>query len=392
MYCVRSSEELTSFMDGELSSGRAAEIERHLTECAACRRALSQLRQTASLVGALAEVEPPADLRARIAQKAAQPQPAALACAGARELLDEYAHGELGDEAANSVHAHLCECEACGRELAQLEQGAGLLGSLADVAPPPRIRERVQREVALRSRPVYAKPTFRGLVATLATAATAAAVMVAMRVPASAPQSVRLAEQPRTAPEATVAEPSTTRTAPMVAEEVVKPAQEQVARAVAGLARSRPTAATSVATTAQPAATLMASVALDGTPASATEPKPVAPAGEPDDPPLMVAYVDGDEMTRFVADGALLPIATPAPQPAGAGPVVGLEPATTPESLPQPHPTRETVRATVTPKVESPFAEVRRALKSDRKSEAPTFRRKRQQDRLAAGPISPWGF
>lgn len=198
MRCARSGEELISFMDGELSPLVAAEFARHLAGCTACRRELSQLMRTASLVHSLGEVTPPADLEARIAHKAAQPRAAhVVSCAAVRNMLDDYVHGHLAQEKANRVAAHLSVCEACSRRLRRLEQNAELLHMLDEVSPPARIRQRVEREAARRARLTYAKRAFRRVAVIAGAAAAGAAIVLAMRVAAPPQPPSPVAGRPR---------------------------------------------------------------------------------------------------------------------------------------------------------------------------------------------------
>jgi anti-sigma factor RsiW len=367
-------------MDGELSPARAAELQRHLGACEACRRELAQLKQTASLVGSLAEVPVPPDLRARVQRKAAQVRPApALACSSAREMLDEYAHGELDGRAAANLEAHLVQCQACGRELERLEQSAGLLRELAEVSPPARVRQRVQGELLRRSRPRYARPTFQGLMATAA-AAAAAAVILLTRVPTVShhPGVVTGERAPAPSPNAGVlpATPSLPATeggatsAPLAA----AGAGARPMTAAAPPATRKP-ARTSTAVAARASADLFASGL-----AATSEPRltatPAAKLGTP-----------GPVAAR--------PAETPAPQISASyiRPAVDSEPAVASEELPRPHPAREAVYATAMPVAESPLSEVRRLLMNEQRSEAPTFKaKKRESDWFASGPIAAWQF
>jgi len=378
MYCVRSSEELACLLDGELSPERAAELRQHVAGCAACRRELSRLKQASKLVGALAEVAPPADLRARVERKAAQVRSApALTCSGACGMLDEYAHGELAREAASRVCAHLSECESCSRELARLEECAGLVGALAEVGPPPGIRQRVQAEVARRSRPLLARPTFRGMIATLGTAVAAAAVMLAMYLPTATqpPAAVSHPRQP-SEPGKVAGAPAPSPPRPVTSEAAARASERPAASGEAA-------AAAAATVTGRPAAASPAPAVVNlrlrhRAPAAAT----VAERG---------AAPTADRATATEEMVAQLPAATPAlpASVAYAGPAVEPEPEV---ALPRPHPARDAVRASAAPTMESPLSEVRRLLRAEEPTEPTTVRPRRQPDRLASGPISPWGF
>jgi anti-sigma factor RsiW len=382
MYCVRSSQELASLMDGELAPAQAAELQRHVAECAVCRRELSRHKQTASLVGTLTEVEPPQDLRARIQRKAAQPRPAAaLTCSSTCEMLDGYAHGELARDAAEAVFAHLCECVECSRELDRIEESVGLLGVLPDVAPPARIRDSVRHARAKRARPIYARPVFRGMVATFGTAVAAAAVMLVMRLPAGNQVPVPVA----TKPPAPAPAPAATPTAPTT---------ERVERGTAVVSRPAPDSASRAPARTSTIRTLVAGL-------TGSSRKPAVsdhPARSPVDASYGARTSAASEAISAETAGAeapaSTPVATPAPQMTAAltGPAAEPESAAGSEELPRPHPARESIRASAAATVESPLAEVRRILRNDQTPAPRTVRSKREPDRLATGPISPWGF
>jgi predicted anti-sigma-YlaC factor YlaD len=55
---------MASYLDGRLAAGQVEAVERHLANCAVCRRAVGELR---GLLAAPATVMPPADFAARAA-------------------------------------------------------------------------------------------------------------------------------------------------------------------------------------------------------------------------------------------------------------------------------------------------------------------------------------
>ena len=65
MRCESSTENLSAYLDGELDSQQAQRLREHLATCSECRRQAGALSQTATLVRAMPEVDPPADLRQR---------------------------------------------------------------------------------------------------------------------------------------------------------------------------------------------------------------------------------------------------------------------------------------------------------------------------------------
>jgi anti-sigma factor RsiW len=368
-------------MDGELPPAQAADLHRHVAGCRVCRRELSRLRQTTGLVGSLAEVAPPQDLRARVQQKAALARPSTLTCASARELLDEYAHGEVEDEVADRIVAHLNECPPCSREMARLEQTAGLLTALSSVEPPARIRQRVQAEMAPRSRPIYARPTFRGLAATAATAVAVAAVMIALRIPTVTQQPVVATKLSAAAPTSRTVTLPTPAAAPK-ANAALTPATVPAPSLAAASAAARPVRPT------------LGAVALGVRAArtAAARPAPAAPA-------TAVAAAMRAAASHLAPGAALdtpiasVPMETPAPHvtTASAGPAVEPEPVAAMAELTTPRPAREVTVAAV-PAAESPLSEVRRIVLYAPRANPPTLRPKQQLDRLASSPIKPWGF
>jgi len=385
MQCVQLREELSSLVDGELSPARAADLQRHVAECSACHCELGQLKQTASLMGSLVPVAPPPDLLACVQRKAAQAPPTpTLVCSKTREMLDEYAHGELEGDVAAALESHLIRCQACGRELERLEQSAGLLRELGEVSPPPRVRQRVQGELVRRSRPRFARPTFRGLLTTAAVAAAAAALMLLTRIPTATQHPMVGTGKTAPAPNPIAGAPAATPSLPATEGGVT------VASPPASGTRARPTfatAPTAVGTATRTLARVMTA------PSAILSAKAIGGAVATSEPPSTGIAGGRPETTNGLA--AARPAETPALQTTVAyvSPAVEPEPAVASEGLPRPHPAREAVRASAMPVVESPLSEVRRLLMSEQRSEAPTFKaKKREPDRFTSGPIAAWGF
>lgn len=65
--CVEAARRLWAYLDGELDAPSAAEVERHLGECARCREVSRTQRRFLGLLGDLSADAPGAvDLRARV--------------------------------------------------------------------------------------------------------------------------------------------------------------------------------------------------------------------------------------------------------------------------------------------------------------------------------------
>jgi len=111
-----------------------------------------------------------------------------MTCADVRPLLTDVAGGELDGARADEVRAHAASCDACGRELAELEATVGLMRraggeplpdgfslslhrALVAAGPPRRSwLDAVRAAIALR--PVTFAPSAAALAAMLATGGT----------------------------------------------------------------------------------------------------------------------------------------------------------------------------------------------------------------------------
>jgi len=119
-------DELTAYVDGELSAVEAARVRSHLTSCSDCRSTESLLRRTVTQLAALPSFEPSSALRRRVlAQVEGLPRPwpermrswlrpSELAVAENYELLSDYEVVGL-DPADLDVVEHLDQLEKEGR-------------------------------------------------------------------------------------------------------------------------------------------------------------------------------------------------------------------------------------------------------------------------------------
>lgn len=191
MQCSMNGEMLSAFVDGELTSAEVATVRAHLAQCAGCRTQVRELRQAVSLLQSATEVAPPADLRAMIAAKLAQP---ATACAEVGRQLDAYLEGELAPAEAARVQAHLAECAGCAERRRLHEETVAALRAIPVVEPPARVRAQVRAATQPRRR-FQLTPVWRGLTGTVGVAAAAAALLVVLQTgdvrvnrPAALPQ------------------------------------------------------------------------------------------------------------------------------------------------------------------------------------------------------------
>lgn len=70
----------------------------------------------------------------------------------AKQLFSDYLEGELSDEQAAELTAHLEECEACSAELDELRDTLSSLAGLQPVEAPEGFAAKVQRRIRRRSR------------------------------------------------------------------------------------------------------------------------------------------------------------------------------------------------------------------------------------------------
>ncbi|MFL5318057.1 MAG: anti-sigma factor family protein [Myxococcaceae bacterium] len=74
-------EDLTAYVDGELSEVRAQAVKQHLAGCADCRMVEGMIRRTASAMGTLPAFEPSPELRRRV-MRHLEPAPSLLGAMG----------------------------------------------------------------------------------------------------------------------------------------------------------------------------------------------------------------------------------------------------------------------------------------------------------------------
>jgi anti-sigma factor RsiW len=70
MNCDRAREELVAYLDGELGGGAAADVQRHLDRCPACKLEAEKLSATGGLLDIISDIEPSAEFTAGTVQRA----------------------------------------------------------------------------------------------------------------------------------------------------------------------------------------------------------------------------------------------------------------------------------------------------------------------------------
>jgi hypothetical protein len=158
-----------------------------------------------------------------------------MRCDEIRKSLSDYLDGELPLDARRSVEEHLGGCEACRRELRELERTLGHLRSLPEVEPPPFYAESVMRKVReeARAKPGLLRKLFFPLRVKLPAEALAVALVAVVAI------YVFKALGPEVAMKREVAmKPPAVATAPQTADEVAslgEMKEEEAAQAGEGL-------------------------------------------------------------------------------------------------------------------------------------------------------------
>jgi len=153
MSCPYTQEDLSAHVDGELDVATSARVREHLRVCPACEREVAWLSEVAQMVRALPQATPQ-QATAWKAESLADRAPRRLQCtvvlAEASALID----GELPEEHAADVQAHLFSCDACYHVYKQLEQVAEALQTTEPVPVPVGLEQRVWAAVQADQRAV----------------------------------------------------------------------------------------------------------------------------------------------------------------------------------------------------------------------------------------------
>jgi anti-sigma factor RsiW len=164
---------LQDFADGVLPTARAARVQAHLDDCAACARAADAWGALVANLGTLPVLEPSRGFADRVMAGVALPERLSLAArvrdtvAGwipsrtrhpSSATLQDLADGALAARAAARWTAHVEDCGRCADELGAWAGLAARLGSLERLAPSAAFADAVMAEVRVSARAPVAAP------------------------------------------------------------------------------------------------------------------------------------------------------------------------------------------------------------------------------------------
>lgn len=149
MKCNVSLEELSAYADGELSHAEMSAIEAHLGVCDRCRKELASLCGMSRAFRLASDLEPGISVRRSVARRLAMTEDAPeFTCARMQTSISAMLDGELSEEDALILQAHLSTCPACASEVALLEQVADSVRALPEVELPFGLERRIRTAIA----------------------------------------------------------------------------------------------------------------------------------------------------------------------------------------------------------------------------------------------------
>lgn len=345
MKCSASLEELSAYADGELNHAQMLAIEEHLRSCGTCREELASLRGVSRAFGLASEIEPGVSVRGRVARRLAMTEDSPdFACARMQISMSAMLDGELREEDALVLQAHVSTCPACAAEVATLESVALSVRAIPDVELPLGLERRIRTAIAREEQGVFSLGWLRSLFQPrlapgMATAMAGATLIVGFWVgrlfPVAAPRVAPVAVAPaavkpvatRTgtvAPNTTIhvaAQPGSTRTSRRRTPAPVrrKPADTQVA------VQHTPAPAPAPARRTETRATATAKRAPETprAPSTAVATKPLVPDVRPlpETPPPVVETPTTPAPAPVVPPAPAVVATRPAPTPVEAQPL-----------------------------------------------------------------------
>ncbi len=123
--CTEIREYFSAYLEGELESGEVTTVEKHLEVCSTCRETLDSLRDILELSGTLAYLEPPAQLKAEVADSP---------CRRWLGLLFSAIDREISEANLDRLFQHLEDCPSCRSAWGDLS----LIHQVSDALEPPQ--------------------------------------------------------------------------------------------------------------------------------------------------------------------------------------------------------------------------------------------------------------
>ncbi len=141
MRCDEVQAELVAYLDGEVSAEMRDCIDSHLASCSSCRRESATLDSTGDLLGLIGgETKSSIDIAGNVLKISREGDPW---CRHIRKELTAHLDGELRDEEARPVRAHLEDCEDCRQVRDELRSTGLALSSWTFTFPDTDLVSRV---------------------------------------------------------------------------------------------------------------------------------------------------------------------------------------------------------------------------------------------------------
>ena len=122
--CTEIRERFSAYLEGDLESGEITVVNDHLEACSECRETLDSLRDILELSGALADLQPPAQLKAEVADSP---------CRRWLGLLFSAIDREISEANLDRLFQHLEDCPSCRSAWGDLS----LIHQVSDALEPP---------------------------------------------------------------------------------------------------------------------------------------------------------------------------------------------------------------------------------------------------------------
>jgi len=122
--CTEIREFFSAYLEGDLESGEITTVEHHLEVCSECREILDSLRDILEISGTLADLQPPAQLKAEVADSP---------CRRWLGLLFSAIDREISEANLDRLFQHLEDCPSCRSAWGDLS----LIHQVSDALEPP---------------------------------------------------------------------------------------------------------------------------------------------------------------------------------------------------------------------------------------------------------------